>query len=512
MHTVDAYRELFERSADAILILEGNRFIDCNQATVDMLRYTDRAELLKTHPSELSPPTQPDGRSSYEKADEMIATAFEKGTHRFEWVHKRADDTVFPVEVLLTAVQEPGRRVLHVVWRDITDRKLLEDRLRHTQKLEAVGKLAGGIAHDFNNLLVAILGHADLLAMELPGHQRAQDRLRHIRDSGRRASDLVRQLLAFGRKQQLTPHVLDVCELVDDLRGLLEPLVGGRVRLVVRHTDQGLRVRVDRGQLEQVLLNLASNGRDAMAGGGVLAIETSKVWVNGEALVGEEDLADGYYARVSVSDNGAGMAPQTVARAFDPFFTTKEVGKGTGLGLATVYGIVKQSGGTARITSMPGTGTTVRVFLPTTTDEVSPEPAPSSATVAGGDETILVAEDDPAVYTLVTEILQKAGYTVVNADDGLRALSTFLEIGPENVDLLLSDVIMPHLTGPELLSKLVDLGHAPRVLFMSGYTNDSLTSLGERHANIHLVEKPFSTWELLRRVRRALDAERPSFG
>ena len=273
----DPYRELFERSADAILIIEGETFIDCNDATVKMLRYSRKEDVLKTHPSELSPPFQPDGRPSFEKANEMIAIAFERGSHRFEWDHKRADGEVFPVEVLLTAVQERGRRVLHVVWRDITERKELEEKLRQAQKMEAIGKLAGGIAHDFNNLLVALLGHSQLLADLLRGQEQAGEHLHEIRRAGERAADLVRQLLAFGRKQELRPAALDLNHLVLDLRKLLERLIGEDVRLETSTAEGTVAVRADRGQLEQVLLNLAANARDAMPDGGALTIETERV-------------------------------------------------------------------------------------------------------------------------------------------------------------------------------------------------------------------------------------------
>ena len=502
---VDAYRELFERSADAILIIEGEMFIDCNQAAVEMLRCADREEVLRTHPSELSPPRQPDGRESFEKANAMIAVAFERGSHRFEWMHRRADGEVFPVEVLLTAVQEAERRVLHVVWRDITERTLLEEQLRHTQKLEALGKLTGGIAHDFNNLLVAILGHAELLGLELERQPKARAHAETILRTGRKAAELVRQLLAFGRKQQLLPRVLDLSALIDDLRGLLEPLVGASVHLDVRHVDADVRVKADRGQLEQVVLNLASNARDAMPGGGRLTLEVGRVWSDEVLGHDGQPLPAGEYARLVVSDTGAGMDAETQGRALDPFFTTKQTGKGTGLGLSTAYGIVRQSGGTLRIASSPGQGTTIRVLLPLCGHAPEVPRHVREPRSQGGHETILVAEDEPEVAELVQELLRSAGYRVLAAGDGAAALDLYVAT-EEPIHLVLTDVIMPRMSGPELIGALLERGERPPALFMSGYTNDALTELYESYQNVRLVEKPFASRELLRRVREALDA------
>ena len=501
----DPYRELFERSADAILIIEGEMFVDCNQATVEMLRHKTKQDVLDTHPSELSPPTQPDGRQSYEKANEMISIAFEKGSHRFEWNHRRADGEVFPVEVLLTAVEERGKRILHVVWRDITERKALERQLHQAQKLEAVGQLAGGIAHDFNNLLVVILGHAELLEMRLRDQPSSLEHVREIRESGQRAARLVRQLLAFSRKQEFNIEVVDLNKLLAGVDGLLRRLIGEDVRLYCHGADFPLRVKADTPQLEQILLNLATNARDAMPNGGQMTLELRRVYLL-EGMIGETpDLPPGTYAVISVSDTGEGMDEQTVQRAFDPFFTTKEVGKGTGLGLASVRGIVRRFGGAVNIYSSPGGGTSVRVYLPATSDDpgVSNE-TPHPEAELGGDEAILVVEDEAPVAELVVTALRSRGYNVVLARDGRDALEKWGFHGGE-FDLVLSDVVMPNLSGPSFINALHEAGDRPRVLFMSGYTDSALSRVKYLGAEVDLLEKPFTPTSLLARVRRVLD-------
>ncbi len=353
----DPYRELFERSADAILIIEENRFVECNQATVTMLGYDDREQLLRTHPSELSPPTQPDGRSSYEKADEMMAHAFALGSHRFEWEHRRRNGQVFPVEVLLTAVERDGRKILHVVWRDISERRRLEAHLRHTQKVDAIGQLAAGIAHDFNNVLAAILGNAELLQRRLRGSEHAPQ-LDEIVEAGQRAAVLVRQLLTFSRKQESTTETFDLGTVLVELKKMLHRLLAEPVTLRLEALDHPVPIRATRSQIEQLIVNLVTNARDAMPDGGTITIGLA---------VGDPrpaTVTPGPHAVLSVTDDGTGMDADVAARAIEPFFTTKEVGKGTGLGLATAYAVARQAGGDLRIDSQPGRGTRIEVLLP----------------------------------------------------------------------------------------------------------------------------------------------------
>lgn len=506
--TPDPYRELFERSADAILIIDGGAFVECNEATVRMLRARDREHILQTHPSELSPPFQPDGRDSFTKANEMIAIAFEQGSNRFEWDHVRADGEVFPVEVLLTAVPREGRQILHVVWRDITERRELEDRLRLAQKMEAVGRMAGGIAHDFNNLLVAIMGNSDLLAESLAGDPDQLACVDEIQGAAHRAAALVRQLMAFSRKQDVQATVVDVPAALRDLENILHRLLDERYSLELRLCTEPVRILAGLGQLEQIVINLVTNARDAMPSGGELTVELRRVEVSSASMWVDVELRSGTYAAISVADHGHGMSPEVTRRAFDPFFTTKEIGKGTGLGLATVYAIAKHSGGGVEIQSDVGRGTTVRVFLPVTSDHVEDD---GKGLVAPpelrGTETVLVVEDELAVATLVVRVLRAAGYRVLLAKDGLEALDVF-GASAVPIDLVVTDVVMPRLGGVDLVRRLRTAAYQGAVLMSSGYTNDEMEHAADISSGIDMLEKPFTTAELLSRVRAALEQRR----
>ena len=516
----DAYHELFERSADAILVIEGERFVDCNPAAVQMLRCSGKAEVLRLHPWELSPELQPDGQSSFAKAQEMMRLAFERGNHRFEWMHRRSDGEVFPVEVLLTAVRAGDRRALHVVWRDVTNRRRLEDHLRHATKMEAIGHLAGGVAHDFNNLLVSILGYSSLLQRQLAGRveEDVLVQLREIERAGQQATELTNQLLAFGRRQVLAPVVLDVGDLVRDTQRLLRRLLGEDVQLNLRLAEEPIRVEADRTQLQQALLDLATNARDAMPGGGILGISTR---VQGVFEAGDQppspagELAPGRYAALEFADTGEGMSAEVQARIFDPFFTTKELGKGTGLGLASVVGLVEQSGGRVDVQSALGEGSVFTILLPLTGDAPSAPAPPTPTPGAGSGERVLLVEDDPAVARLTTVVLREGGYEVECEGDGLAALRR-LRQDPVAFDLVVSDVVMPHMNGPEMARRLSEIAPGLPVLFASGYSNEALAERGVLPAGVELIRKPFEPNDLLGRVRRVLDgrgrAERPVRG
>jgi len=501
------YREIFERSADAILIIDDDTFVDCNQATVDMLGYGDKEELLRSHPSQLSPEKQPDGRSSFEKANEMIATAFERGSHRFEWYHQRADDSVFPVEVLLTPLAREGRPLLHTVWRDITERKHLELELRQAQKMEAMGKLTGGIAHDFNNLLVAVLGYAELLSLELPEESPLLEYAEQISLAGNRAASLVAQLLAFSRKQMLQPRVLDLHVVLRNLEKMLVPLLGEDIQFVQHFHSEPLLIKADEGQLEQVVVNLASNARDAMVEGGILVLETHRVCIDGQRAGEKTNLEHGNYAVLSVADTGEGIPTDHLVRIFDPFFTTRDMEQGTGLGLSTVHGIVKQSGGDITVRSEVGKGTIFKIYIPLTDEQPVPEaeaPRAEEKTDRRATEVVLLVEDEAGVSRLVENVLGRAGYQVFVATNGVEALELVeaLDLKP---NLLLTDVIMPRMGGPELARRLQEKMPDLKVLFSSGYTDSALINRGALENGVELIQKPFVPRVLLKRMRKVLE-------
>jgi len=424
----------------------------------------------------------------------------------------RRDGSRFWGLVTSTGVRGPGGGVEFYdgAVSDITARKRLEEQLRHAQKMEAVGKLAGGVAHDFNNLLTAITGYAHSLLLTLAPHDPAHADAEEITRAAQRAATLTRQLLAYSRQQVLDPQVLDLSLVVAQLGGMLDRLIGEDVRLIVTPASQPALVRVDRGQIEQVVLNLALNSRDAMPHGGTLAIATAPVDLDEEFAGQHLGLEAGPYVCLSVIDTGHGMDPETCRRAFDPFFTTKEVGKGTGLGLSTVHGIVHQSGGTVVLESSPGAGTTAWVYLPriVAPQAAAREPVLSIPAPAPGG-TILVVEDEPLVRDLVSRTLRRAGYGVLVADNGVEALQLVRRTaGP--LDLVVSDVVMPGMGGRELSERLAVERPGLRVLFVSGYTSEALAVHGVLHPGTEYLQKPFSPSDLLDRVRDLLTAERAS--
>ncbi len=391
---------------------------------------------------------------------------------------------------------------------DITERKRLEEQLRQAQKMEAVGKLAGEVAHDFNNLLTAISGYAEALTDYLPSSSPAHEDAEEITRAAQRAAALTRQLLAYSRQQILAPQVLELPLVVDRLGAMLRRLIGEDVRLVIQHSPGESFVRVDRGQIEQVLLNLVVNARDAMPDGGTITISTAPVEVD-QALDGApRDVAPGPHVCLTVADTGTGMDEATRRRAFDPFFTTKAQGKGTGLGLSTVYGIVRQSEGGVLLESTPGSGTTVRVYLPRVHEQpgdLLPDSREKPAPETGG--VILVVEDEELVRDLVCRTLRRAGYSVLVAEDGEAALRVSGGF-PSAIDLMVSDVIMPRMGGRELADRITASRPGLPILFVSGYANEATGASGILARGAEYLQKPFTPSMLLERVREMLMTNR----
>jgi two-component system, cell cycle sensor histidine kinase and response regulator CckA len=383
--------------------------------------------------------------------------------------------------------------------------KRSEEQLLQSQKLEAVGRLAGGIAHDFNNLLTAIIGYCDLSLRNLPGNINLRRNLTEIKRAGERAEGLTRHLLAFSRKQVMQPKVFILNEVVVDLENMLRRMIGEDVKLRTSLGKELGQVKADPGQIEQVIMNLVVNARDAMPRGGAVVIETANVILNDGYTGQQAPVRPGAYVLLAVSDTGMGMDADIIEHIFEPFFTTKEVGKGTGLGLSMAYGIVKQSGGYIWVYSEVGKGSTFKIFLPRVDEQAEAYRAePGQATAAArGSATILLAEDADEVRALASEILEYSGYEVLSATTGAEALS-LCETNKSPIHLLLTDVIMPEMSGPELAQQLQRLHPEMRVLYMSGYTQDAIVDHGVLREGTHFLQKPFTPDSLAAKVREAL--------
>jgi two-component system cell cycle sensor histidine kinase/response regulator CckA len=452
----------------------------------------------------------PDDREAVAIADARMLT--EAGEHEFECRILRPDGVVrcmLARGVCILSASGAREHVLGVAI-DITERRAdeqtnrqLEQQLIQAHRLETVGRLAGGIAHDFNNLLTGINGYADLARACLDEGRSPREEVEEIRASGARAVALTRQLLAFSRQQILQIEAVDLNAVVGEAEKLLERVIGEDIRIEhVRIRDRVI-INADRTQLEQVIVNLVVNARDAMPSGGQVTIEVDEISADGDRAL---DLAPGRYALLAVTDTGNGMNAETAAQIFDPFYTTKE--HGTGLGLATVHGIVAQTGGTIQISSEPGQGTTFTVYLPLATAgaEAAPHRERQASPSPGAGEHVLVVEDDRPVRAIVKQMLERQGYEVTTAADATEALAT--AAGPDSFDLILSDLVMPDMSGRELVDKLTRLQPAAAVLYMSGYSDDAVRHKGIISPGTALLEKPFSSDELARGVRKALAAER----
>jgi PAS domain S-box-containing protein len=447
----------------------------------------------------------PDDRPAVEAETERVAAT--GNPFGMEYRVRREDGTYAAVLDQGHFIADPGGRPTRVVGfvADVSDRKRLEEQLRQAQKLEAVGRLAGGVAHDFNNLLTVINGYSDLALAALPPGHPARPSVEQVARAGDRAAVLTRQLLAFGRKQILRQRVLDLADLVTDLGAMLRRLIGEDVRLVTECVPGLWPVRADPGQLGQVVVNLAVNARDAMPDGGTLTVRVGNAPLPGGRTARGSDVRPGPYVVLSVSDTGSGMTDEVKARVFEPFFTTKSPGAGTGLGLATVYGIVKQSGGHVGVESAVGRGTTVRVYLPARVGAVPDAPHPAAVgNLPRGTETVLLVEDEDGVRSLARRTLAGLGYAVLEAATGERAVAAAWD-HPGPIHLLVTDVVMPGMGGQALAAELC--GHHPglQVLYTSGYTDDVVKhGVGQEKADF--LPKPYTPADLARKVRAVLDA------
>ena len=476
---------------------ESLKFLEVNEAAVLQYGYSQnefkRMTVLDFRPEE--------ERSKYLDQLKLIP---HEGLYHGSWKHRKKDGKIIQVETISHELEYEGRRVRMVVAQDVSERYLLEQQLRQSQKMEAVGRLAGGVAHDFNNLLMVIKGHTELLLNALPSEDKYSRKIEQIDRAADRASALTRQLLAFSRLQVLQPQVINLNGVVEEMGKLLPRLIGEDIELVIRGAEDLGAIRADASQMEQVIMNLAVNARDAMPNGGRLLIETSNAELDSTYNEVHPIVRQGRYILLAVSDTGTGMNAETQARIFEPFFTTKPQGKGTGLGLSTVYGVVKQSGGFIWVYSEVGRGTSFKIYLPRVDQPIERVGAGRVASEAPrGTETILLAEDEQDVREVAREFLESGGYTVIEARDGAEALKR-VEKYDGAIDLLVTDMVMPGITGQELTARLQKNRPEIRVLYMSGYSEQAAADSARGNSSIRLLSKPFSRWALLRAVHEIL--------
>jgi PAS domain S-box-containing protein len=502
-HSQEKYAKMIHSSPDAITLrsLPDRRYIEVSEGFTRLTGYTAEEVIGKT-PSEVgiwsddSPHTEILQNLQREGEIREVEFGFrtKSGEHRYA--------TVSAVRLTLGT-----NDYMLSTSRDITERRSLERQLLQSQKMEAIGRLAGGVAHDFNNLLGVILGQTELLHAESENNPSVHRRAEAIEQAGRRAAELTKQLLAFSRQEFIEPRVIDANAIVLDIEKLLKRLVGEDVELTIRLQPNAGNIKIDPSQLEQVLMNLAVNARDAMPGGGKLILETACVELDDAYARQHLGAKAGDFLMLAVSDTGTGMDSQTMTRIFEPFFTTKMEGQGTGLGLSTVYGIVKQNNGYIMTYSEVGHGTTFRIYFPRVRE--TPELRDKKSQQEGfakGSETILIVEDEEALRELARELLEANGYKVIEAERGENALR-LVEGSQTPIDLLLTDVVMPGMGGKQLAKRLLELRPSLHVLYMSGYTDDVINNRGVLPENTLLLPKPFTRAVLLRKVREALDTE-----
>ena len=507
------YRLIVDQSADAMMTLEPPdwRFSSGNPAIFRMFGVNDMAEFTALEPWALSPETQPDGSPSREKAVEMIETAMRKGSHFFDWTHRRLNGESFPATVQLTRIEMSRKKFLHATVRDITvqkrseeERNRLQQQLLQAQKMESIGRLAGGVAHDFNNMLSIIRGQSEIARKEADPSSKLFQRLQLILSSVDRSAGLVAQLLAFARKQPVVPQLIDVNRSVAEMFQMLQTLLGEEIRLNWQPGDHLGPVRMDPSQISQILVNLCINSRDAIENEGLVTVRTFGITIPATGPHLPPERPPGEYTVLEVKDNGCGMDQHTVSHLFEPFFTTKEIGRGSGLGLATIYGIVRQNNGFIDVSSTPAQGSTFTVYLPVHRDPEEDNPLPmNSGPDFEGRETILLVEDESDILEVMTEMLEGLGYSVIHSSRPQEALR-LSEEHRDRIQLLITDIIMPETNGLELSRKITGIIPGLKTLFMSGYTADIIGRQGVLDPQVRFLQKPFSLQNLAEAVAGVL--------
>jgi PAS domain S-box-containing protein len=496
------YRLIAENTSDLISLFDLDnswRRVYASPSHRSVLGFAP-AELLSSPLSDL---VHPDDLNDVLEQIPRIAAS---GTAQVTCRLRHADGSWRWIEVQATAIDWQGGRYLVAVGRDITERKQLQAQFLQSQRMESIGRLAGGVAHDFNNLLTAIMGNLELALDTLPDDHIVHDDLAEAQKAGNRAAGLTRQLLAFARKQPIEPRIINLNDLIGDMDKLLRRLIGENIELVTLPMPDLAPIKADPGQIEQVVVNLAVNARDAMPEGGKLTIETRNVEIDQDHAQQHIGVAIGAYVLLAVSDTGIGMDVETQRQAFEPFFTTKPKGRGTGLGLATCYGIVKQHGGHIWPYSEPGHGSTFRVYLPLAGEPLSTQKQRQQpGALPSGTETVLLAEDEFAVRALAARVLRERGYTVLEASDGDEALRLARERDGAPIDLLLTDMVMPNVSGRELVEQVGAIHPGIKVLYISGYADHAVVHHGRLDPGVDFLHKPFSPSALAYKVREVLD-------
>ncbi len=497
----DKYRELFDCSADAILIINGDKFVDCNAATVKMLRYKNKLDLLNTHPSQLSPERQSDGRLSYKKANEMIAIAFEKGSHRFEWDHKRADGEVFPVEVLLTAISDGEKKTLHVVWREISDRIKAEKELLKMKKIESVGILAGGIAHDFNNILAAILGNINLALLDNGLNKKTKGLLTEAEKASLRAKNLTQQLLTFSQGGAPVREISSLeCVIKESADFILH---GDKVACKYNIPDDLWLVDIDKGLISQVIQNIVLNASQAMPDGGTIEIICENISLIGNIFPPQEK--DREYVKIFIQDHGIGIPENLIDKIFDPYLSTKQ--EGSGLGLAICHSIITKHDGTIVVDSSPGSGASFTICLPASGNKMSPTQTKTEERKVFSQVKILIMDDQIMVRDVTKKMLNKLGHEVILSADGTEALNLYQEamVSGNPISLIIMDLTIPGgMGGKEAVREVHNIDPKAKVIVSSGYSNDPVMANFKDYGFCATIVKPFKLQDLSRIISQVL--------
>ncbi|MCF8075340.1 MAG: PAS domain S-box protein [Desulfotignum sp.] len=498
------FKALHNASFGGIVIHDQGVILECNQGLSEMMGY-EYSELIGMDGLLLI------AEQSREKVKNNIRTGYEKP---YEAFGLRKNGEEFPMHLEARNVPYKGKKVRTVEFRDLTEQKQaetekekLQAQLSQAQKMESVGRLAGGVAHDFNNMLGVILGHSEMALLKADENHELHDDLKEIQKAAKRSADITKQLLAFARKQTISPEQLDLNDTVESMLNMLRRLIGEDIDLIWQPASDLWPVKMDPSQIDQILANLCVNARDAIAGVGKLTIETGRKTFDEEYCSDHPGCTPGDFVLLAVSDNGCGMDKDTLDNLFEPFFTTKEVGKGTGLGLATIYGIVKQNNGFINVYNEPGQGSMFKIYLPRlVVDEDLDKAMPEKKAVVGGTETILLVEDEPSILRMTRMMLEKKGYTVLSAATPGEAMEK-AKNNSGTIDLLMTDVVMPEMNGRDLAGKITVLHPGTRLLFMSGYTANVIAHHGVLDAGVAFIQKPFSMADLMSKVRDVLNKE-----